>query len=276
MMLITFRSNKYLTAVLLVIFLSGCVTNPYKETNRVHRRHAKELANQLLSQPEKDSMPPKFWAGTTNFNLRKPNFVVIHHTAQQSCEQTLRTFTLPRTQVSAHYVICKDGTVHHMLNDAFRAWHGGVGSWGSLTDLNSASIGIELDNNGLEPFPDTQLNSLLRILDTLKKKYQIPTANFLGHADIAPVRKVDPNVYFPWKILAEKGFGNWYNDTTGVVVPSDFDAMQAMRLIGYNMKDTVASIGAFKRHYVQDTIRVMNDADRKVLYSLYEKVLKNE
>ncbi len=263
-------------AALLVFFLSGCATNPYKETNRIHRRQAKQLVNQMLTQPEKDSMPPKYWAGTTNFNLRKPNFVVIHHTAQQSCDQTLRTFTLERTQVSAHYVICKDGTVHHMLNDAFRAWHGGVGSWGSLTDLNSASIGIELDNNGSEPFPDIQLNSLMRVLDTLKKKYLIPTPNFIGHADIAPVRKVDPNVYFPWKTLAEKGFGNWYNDTTGMVLPTNFDAMHAMRLIGYNIKDTVAAIGAFKRHYVQDTARILNDADRNIVYRLYEKVLKNE
>lgn len=93
----------------------------------MHHRQAKLLVKQMLADPEKDSMSPKFWAGTTNFNLRKPNFVVIHHTAQLSCDQTLRTLTLQRTQVSAHYVICKDGTVYHMLNDAFRAWHGGVG-----------------------------------------------------------------------------------------------------------------------------------------------------
>ena len=163
-----------------------------------------------------------------------------------------------------------------MLNDAFRAWHGGIGSWGSLTDLNSASIGIELDNNGSEPFPETQLNSLLRVLDTLKKKYQIPAANFIGHSDMAPVRKVDPNVYFPWKMLAEKGFGNWYNDTTGIILPSDFNSMNALRLIGYSVKDSVAAIGAFKRHYVQDTVRILNDGDRKILYSLYRKVLSGD
>lgn len=267
---------RLLTGSVLIVLLLGCAANPYRKTNRIYRDHAKELVNQMLAKPETDSMPPKYWAGTTNFNLRKPNYVVIHHTAQQSCDQTLRTFTLQRTQVSAHYVICKDGTVHHMLNDAFRAWHGGVGSWGSLTDLNSASLGIELDNNGSEPFTEFQLNSLLRVLDTLKKKYQIPTDNFLGHSDIAPVRKVDPNVYFPWKVLAEKGFGNWYNDTTGIVLPENFNALRAMRLIGYSIKDTVAAIGAFKRHYVQDTIRILNDADRKILYSLSEKILKNE
>ena len=263
-------------SICILFLLSACAVNPYRKTNRIYHKHSKELAKQLLSRPEADSLPPKYWAGTTNFNLRKPNFVVIHHTAQQSCDQTLRTFTLQRTQVSAHYVICKDGTVHHMLHDGFRAWHGGVGSWGNLTDLNSASIGIELDNNGSEPFPSPQLNSLLRVLDTLKRKHQIPTANFIGHADIAPVRKVDPNVYFPWKLLADRGFGNWFPDTTGMVLPENFDAMRAMRLIGYNITDTVSAIGAFKRHYIQDTVRVLNDADRKILYSLSEKIFRQQ
>ncbi len=144
------------------------------------------------------------WVGTTNFGLRKPGFVIIHHTAQNSCEQTLQTFTLPRTQVSAHYVICKDGTVHHMLNDYLRAWHGGRASWGNDKDINSSSIGIELDNNGYDSFPAAQINSLLTVLDTLKLKYAIPAANFIGHADIAPTRKNDPNVTFSMAIAFAK------------------------------------------------------------------------
>src|SRR5450756_3250197 len=89
---------------------------------------------------------------------------IIHHTEQNSCEQTLQTFTLPRTQVSAHYVICKDGTIHHMLNDYLRAWHAGNSRWGNLTDVNSSSIGIEIDNNGFEPFAEAQINSLVTLL----------------------------------------------------------------------------------------------------------------
>jgi len=138
--------------------------------------------------------------------------VVIHHTAQNSTGQTLKTFTMPKTQVSAHYVIGRDGKVYHMLNDYLRAWHGGVGKWGNNTDLNSSSIGIELDNNGFEPFSDTQINGLLGVLAKLKKSYGIPTANFIGHSDIAPIRKVDPNPTFPWKKLAENGFGLWYDE----------------------------------------------------------------
>ena len=82
----------------------------------------------MREYPVKDSAGYQYadnWVGTTNFSIRRPNFVIIHHTAQDSCEQTLRTFTLPRTSVSAHYVICEDGTVHHMLNDLLRAHHAG-------------------------------------------------------------------------------------------------------------------------------------------------------
>jgi N-acetylmuramoyl-L-alanine amidase len=127
--------------------LYSCATNPYAASNRSYKKQAKVYAKQLRQYPLKDSISNSaFWVGTTNFSLRRPNFVIIHHTAQNSCEQTLKTFTLKRTQVSAHYVICKDGTVYHMLHDYFRAWHGGVSKWGNTTDINSSSIGIELDN----------------------------------------------------------------------------------------------------------------------------------
>ncbi|WP_374166118.1 N-acetylmuramoyl-L-alanine amidase [Arcticibacter sp. MXS-1] len=185
---------------LLAAVLPSCSPHPYKATNKLYKKQAKELTQSLTDIPPVEafsSKVPPYAVGTVNFNLRKPNYVIIHHTAQNSCEQTLKTFTLKRTQVSAHYVICKDGTVHHMLNDYLRAWHGGVAKWGSLTDINSASIGIELDNNGNEPFPDQQINSLITLLGALKKNYGIPAANFIGHADIAPRRKPDPNAFFP-------------------------------------------------------------------------------
>lgn len=226
----------------------------------------------IRQAPVKDSLYQKGkWVGTTNFNLRKPNFVVIHHTAQNSCGQTLQTFTNQKTSVSAHYVICRDGTIHHMLNDYLRAWHGGLAKWGSVTDINSSSIGIELDNNGTEPFPDAQMNSLLQLLGSLKKAYNIPVDNFIGHADIAPVRKVDPSVYFSWKTLAEKGFGHWYNDTTGIELPPQFNNMEALRMIGYDTRDSLAATRAFKLHFLQDTTRGMNEAAAKILFSLYKK-----
>src|SRR6476469_6264178 len=256
--------------------LAACNHNPYKETNRIYKQQAKAFAKQLMQQPIErggDSIKqPQFWVGTTNFNMRKPNFVIIHHTAQKSCEETLNTFTTASSQVSAHYVICKDGTVHHMLNDYLRAWHGGVARWGSNTDINSSSIGIEIDNNGFENFTDAQINSLVELLGRLKKAHGIPTANFIGHEDIAPSRKVDPNVNFPWKVLADKGFGNWYADTTGVTVPDNFNNIQALRIVGYDVKDSTAAIGAFKRHFMMiDKSKTLDESDRKVLYQLVKK-----
>lgn len=262
----------FIFPIVLLMVIVACNRNPYAATNKSYKKQVKAYAKTLRSQPASGINPAPFWVGTTNFNMRKPNIVVIHHTAQNSCDQTLRTFTLPRTQVSAHYVICKDGVVHHMLNDYLRAWHGGIGRWGNINDVNSASIGIELDNNGFEPFSEQQIASLLVVLDTLKRSYGIPAANFIGHADIAPTRKNDPNVTFPWKLLSDKGFGLWYNDTTNVQVPDNFNSIQALRIIGYDVRDSAATITAFKRKYLQqDTSKILTPADRKILYTLYHK-----
>ncbi|HEY1114416.1 MAG TPA: N-acetylmuramoyl-L-alanine amidase [Chitinophagaceae bacterium] len=259
----------------LATLLSNCTRSPYRAANQSYKRQAKTLAKEIRRNPGGQTLAtaPE-WVGTTNFNLRKPNLVIIHHTAQKSCEETLNTFTRTQSQVSAHYVICKDGIVHHMLNDYLRAWHGGVGRWGSVTDLNSASIGIEIDNNGFEPFTEAQVTNLLVLLDTLKSKYSIPTANFIGHSDVAPTRKVDPNVTFPWKTLADRGFGHWWSDTTGVAVPEGFNPMDALRIIGYDVRDSVATIQAFKRKFLQlDKSGELTEGDRKVLFTLYRRYL---
>lgn len=255
------------------VFLFSCHRGSYTSTNKSYKKQAKQLAKQIRQAPLKDSFATGEWIGTINFNLRKPNFVIIHHTAQNNCEQTLKTFTTAKSQVSAHYVICKDGTIHHMLNDYLRAWQAGISKWGNNTDINSSSIGIEIDNNGIESFTDQQIVSLLTILATLKRAYSIPTANFIGHQDIAPGRKVDPNVHFPWKKLADSGFGIWWSDTTNITVPPDFNSLQALRIIGYDIKDSVAVIQTFRRKYeqIEDKNAVLNDADKKILYMLYRK-----
>ena len=257
-----------------VIIMYGCSQSKYAATNKSYRTQVKAYAKLLAEYPVKDSSGLPYaadWVGTTNLSMRRPNFVIIHHTAQNSCEQTLQTFTLPRTQVSAHYVICEDGTVHHMLNDLLRAHHAGVSKWGNTTDMNSSSIGIELDNNGFEPFAEAQMNSLLILLDRLKKAYSIPSSNFIGHGDIAPTRKNDPNWRFPWKSLAEKGFGYWYDDATNITLPVGFNQLQALRIVGFDIKDTNAAIVGFKRHWLQDTTRGLNTEQLKVLYQLSKK-----
>jgi N-acetylmuramoyl-L-alanine amidase len=252
--------------------LQACA--PYGKTNRDYKKKVKAYAKLLREYPVEDSagLPwASSWVGTTNFSMRRPNYVIIHHTAQNSCEQTLRTFTLPRTQVSSHYVICKDGTVHHMLNDLLRGHHAGAGKWGNATDINSSSIGIEIDNNGFETFTEAQITSLLGVLERLKNAYSIPVANFIGHSDIAPGRKVDPNRNFPWQRLAEKGFGYWY-DTTQVLVDSTFNPMQALRVIGYDIRNQKNAIQSFKLHFVPaDSTWLITDSDKKILADLVTK-----
>ncbi|MGI4821249.1 MAG: N-acetylmuramoyl-L-alanine amidase [Janthinobacterium lividum] len=274
----------------LSLALSACVRNPYAATNKAYRQQVKVLARQLQAQPATvaDSLPATpYWVGTSNFNLRKPNYVIIHHTAQNSTEQTLKTFTLTKTQVSAHYVIGRDGQTYHMLNDYLRAWHGGVARWGSISDINSVSIGIELDNNGTEPFQEAQLASLLKVLASLKRTYNIPAANFIGHGDIAPVRKNDPSAQFPWARLAARGFGLWYDatvlaDTTAAPFAADslggllpgLTPREALRIIGYDTQDLNAAVVAFKRHFVQtDMSPALTESDRRILYAIYRKAL---
>jgi N-acetylmuramoyl-L-alanine amidase len=264
---------------MIVFAIGSCATRPYASTNKIYKKKASEFAKTLRAQPvtpgSSDSIKqPDYWVGTTNFGMRKPNMVIIHHTAQNSCDQTLQTFTLERTEVSAHYVICKDGTLHHMLNDYLRAWHAGNAKWGNNTDINSASIGIEIDNNGVDSFSVAQLNSLLGLLANLKKSYNIPTANFVGHGDIAPTRKNDPNVTFPWKTLADQGYGFWYGDTTGITVPSNVSDIALLRIIGYDIKVPSAAIQAFRRHFLGiDKPGELTEPERKVLYVLSGKYM---
>jgi N-acetylmuramoyl-L-alanine amidase len=264
---------KIVIAVFIILISNSCSNNKYAATNRSYKKQAKQFTKQLRKQPNAidSAAMANGWVGTTNFSMRKANFVIIHHTAQNACDTTVNFFTLPRTQVSAHYVICKDGTIHHMLNDYLRAWHAGNSKWGNVTDINSGSIGIELDNNGFENFTEAQLSSLLAVLKKLKKDNNIPTANFIGHADIAPKRKNDPNKNFPWQMLAQQGFGNWY-DTANVKLPDNFNAVQALRIIGYDIRDSIAAIKAFKLHFVQqDSVAVISEGDKKIIYELSKK-----
>jgi N-acetylmuramoyl-L-alanine amidase len=276
-----FATKKWPKSLLLfasVALFSNCSTSKYAATDKVYKTMAKDFANTIKATPPVnqtiDSLNnEQYFVGTVNMGMRKPNYVMIHHTAQDSTEQTLRTFTISRTAVSAHYVVGRDGKVVQMVNDYLRAQHAGAGRWGNVTDMNSCSIGIEMDNNGsTDVWTDAQINSLCALLATLKKKYNIPAANFIGHADYAPTRKPDPN-NFPWKTLAKRGFGLWYDDVLQMP-PADFDTTLALRVIGYDIKNMGATITAFKRHFVgNDLTPVLTEPDKLILYNLYKKYM---
>ncbi len=272
-------SYRALPILAIVAFFYSCAPKPYAASNKAHKKQVKELSKMLRQMPGDsllaDSMKlPQQWVGTTNFGLRKPNAVIIHHTTQKSCEQTLKTFTTPKSQVSAHYVICEDGTLHQMLNDYLRAWHAGAGKWSGQADINSTSIGIEIDNDGTEPFTEAQLNCLLGLLKKLKKTYSIATANFIGHAEIAPTRKVDPSVNFPWQRLAENGFGYWYDDTTSLELPADLNTSYALRIIGYDINNLAAATAAFRRHFLTvNKEGEFTEPEKKILFAVMKKYL---
>ena len=214
---------------------------------------------------------PTTWQGSPNFNDRKPNFVLIHHTSDDSVDQALRTLANPARRVSAHYLVGRNGTIIQLVDERARAWHAGRSKWGADTDLNSASLGIELDNNGREPFSDAQIAALLRLLADIKERYHIPAANFLAHADVAPRRKTDPSRYFPWKTLAERGFGLWC-DPPFAEPPAAFDATAGLRALGYDTDDVAAAIQAFILHYVPDErSSALSERSRGLLYCLYQK-----
>lgn len=260
------------------LFLTNCSTNKYAATDKVYKKMAKDFSKTIRATPPEgqriDSLNnEQYFVGTVNMGIRKANYVMIHHTAQNSTDETLRTFTLTRTAVSSHYVVGRDGKVVQMVNDYLRAQHAGAGKWGNVTDMNSCSIGIEMDNNGsTDVWTDAQINSLCALLATLKKKYSIPTANFIGHADYAPSRKPDPN-NFPWKTLAKKGFGLWYDEVLQMP-PAEFDTTLALRIIGYDVKNLGAAITAFKRHFVgTDLSPTLTDSDKLILFNLYKKYM---
>ncbi|HRD90889.1 MAG TPA: N-acetylmuramoyl-L-alanine amidase [Accumulibacter sp.] len=185
-----------------------------------------------------------------NHNARRPNFVILHDTTNSSVEPALKTLTDPARAVSAHYLIGRDGTLYQLVDEDRRAWHAGASHWGGNTDLNSASIGIELDNTGAEPYPEAQIVRLLQLLQELRERCRIPASNVIGHGDVAPGRKVDPSRHFPWQRLAAAGFGLWCREQPPEQDPAPVDPLLALQAIGYDVADPAATVAAFRRHFL--------------------------
>ena len=200
--------------------------------------------------PQAPRNPLAEWVPSPNFDARRPLVIVIHATEQGSAEQSLETLRTRNSggPVSAHYLIGDDGRNYQLVADGDRAWHAGGGRWGTITDLNSSSIGIELDNQVGEPFTEAQLTALLALLEDLTTRLSIPKTQVIAHADLAPTRKRDPGSLFPWQRLAEAGFGRWPQGEL-VDPPPGFDPWLAMAAIGYPLNDRAAAVRAFHRHY---------------------------
>ena len=147
-----------------------------------------------------------------NFGERRggvsPSLVVIHYTAI-SCAEARARLCDPAAEVSAHWLISEQGAVEALVDERHRAWHAGAGSWGGLDDINSHSIGIELANDGSQPFAEPQMAALETLLAAILARWSIPPHRVIGHSDMAPARKSDPGRHFDWRRLARMGLSVW-------------------------------------------------------------------
>jgi N-acetylmuramoyl-L-alanine amidase len=146
--------------------------------------------------------------GNRRDNLR-PTLVVLHYTGMDNHDAALARLCDPVAEVSAHYLIGMGGTVTALVDEAHRAWHAGAGSWGDVGDVNSQSIGIELDNPGDMPFGAPQMAALESVLAGVMARWTIPPHRVIAHSDMAPRRKRDPGPRFDWRRLALQGLSVW-------------------------------------------------------------------
>ena len=193
-------------------------------------------------------------------------FVIIHYTGMQSEIVSLKRLRNLKSKVSCHYLINRQGKITQMVKEHNIAWHAGKSRWLNFKNLNSNSIGIELVNrghdHGYQKYSGQQIKSLIYLCKKLKKKYRITQSNFLGHSDIAPLRKVDPGEKFPWRKLSLNGLGNWYKlkklkSNTQKLKNIKFLFFKNLYFIGYRyiskdykkQKNELLIVKAFQRRY---------------------------
>lgn len=196
-------------------------------------------------------------------------FIVLHYT---SANNTRSLQLLSQHNVSSHYLVTDEATprVYQLVDESRRAWHAGESQWYGRTDMNSASIGIEIVNAGRqagnwEPYSPAQIGIVKALLRDIIARHQIKPLNIVGHSDIAPQRKIDPGPLFPWKQLAHEGIGRWYDETraeqyrqelTMRGLPDIAAVQEALARVGYTVprtgvldKATRNVIAAFQMHY---------------------------
>lgn len=212
-----------------------------------------------------------------NWNERRLpiSMVVLHYTEMKPVEAALARMCDPQAEVSAHYCITEEGEIIRLVDEDKRAWHAGRSSWRGISDVNSASIGIELDHPGhalgYRPFAESQIEALLPLLDSIVKRYDIPRANVVGHSDIAPARKVDPGELFPWERLARCRLclPRPTELTLGDPFANDGTFLLALERYGYDIADPVKAVEAFQRRWRPERIDGVADGEcRAILFAL--------
>ena len=201
--------------------------------------------------------------------------VVLHYTEMASADDALARLTDPEAKVSAHYLISEAGEVIRLVDEDKRAWHAGLSYWRGHPDVNSASIGIELDHPGhalgYREFSEAQFTALVPLLARIVHDYNIPRANVVGHSDVAPARKIDPGELFPWDRLA--GYKLCLERPTKLEQGDPFDNDAALYLalerFGYDVTDGHKAVEAFQRRWRPEKIDGQVDGQvRAILFQL--------
>jgi len=201
-------------------------------------------------------------------SLKDVKFVIIHYTGMQSEIASINRLKNLKSKVSCHYLINRKGKVIRMVDDEYIAWHAGKSHWKNFVNLNKSSLGIELVNKGhqfgYQNFTNQQIKSLISLCKILKKKFSIKKENFLGHSDIAPLRKSDPGEKFPWKRLNLHGLGKWYKYNRNIKVNiSKIESLffKKLKKLGYNYFSVHKKssydkkiIKAFQMHYLPNNV----------------------
>lgn len=216
-----------------------------------------------------------------NFGPRElpVTMIVLHYTGMQSAAEALERLCSAEAGVSAHYLIDEDGTVTQMVAEEHRAWHAGKSYWRGITDVNSASVGIELVNPGHEfgyrDFPEAQIEALLPLLSDIKKRHGVSRSNVVGHSDVAPARKTDPGERFPWERLARHKLAiPAPRITMPLVFDNDGAFFLALERFGYDITDGRAAVRAFERRWRPE--RITGEIDGEISALLFELLLQRD
>ncbi|MBL4855277.1 MAG: N-acetylmuramoyl-L-alanine amidase [Robiginitomaculum sp.] len=224
------------------------------------------------------------------------SLLVLHYTGMKSGKAALAHMRDPASKVSAHYMVEENGHVFKLVEEDRRAWHAGVSSWGGETNINSASIGIEIVNGGhdygLPDFPDAQIKAVIRLCRDIMKRNGISNFGILAHSDIAPGRKQDPGEKFPWAKLADAGVGIWpdvktkdprllFGENTsgkGIAI-----LQTALAYLGYDVQangkidaHTRCVIRAFQRRYRAEKIDGLIDVQTLEILTLLARYTKKK
>ncbi|MDZ7893943.1 MAG: N-acetylmuramoyl-L-alanine amidase [Sphingobium sp.] len=211
-----------------------------------------------------------------NFDERKLpiSMLVLHYTGMPDAASAIGWLANPESKVSAHYVVTEEGEIVRMVAEDKRAWHAGKSWWRGTSDVNSASIGIEIVNPGHEwgyrPFPDAQMGALIPLIHDLMTRHGITRGNVVGHSDVAPGRKNDPGELFPWGKLARLRLA-LPRPTKKLMDPywSDSGFMLALERFGYDIGEPEAAVTAFQRRFRPELIDGIIDGEcRAILLAL--------